>query len=77
MTREQIDAILDRVRSWPQDRQEYAVRVLLALEKETGVYRLDDDERADIEAALGEDERGEVASEQEVAAVFARLTSGA
>jgi predicted transcriptional regulator len=34
------------------------------------VYQLSDEERADIKAALEEVDRGEVASDQDVAAVF-------
>jgi len=73
MTKEQIDTILDRVRTWPSARQEDAAQVLLAMEAQDATpYRLSDEERADIEAALQEIERDEVASEAEVAAVFAR-----
>jgi len=50
-----------------------AAEVLLAMEAENlGPYRLSDEERADIEAALDEIARGEVASNEEVAAVFNR-----
>jgi len=74
MTKEMIEAVLDRVRSWPLERQEEAARLLLGLEAEdASVYRLDDDERADIRAALEEDARGEVASEEEVRETFKRL----
>jgi hypothetical protein len=74
MTRNEINAILDRVRTWPEERQEDAAQMLLALEENgSAVYRLDADERADIDAALREDERGEVASDEDVEAVFNRL----
>jgi hypothetical protein len=70
MTKEQIESVLDRVRSWPTSRQEDAAAVLLAMEAEAlGPYRLSEEERADIEAALLEDD---VASETEVAEVFNR-----
>ena len=70
MTKEQIERVLDRVRSWPASRQEDAAAVLLAMEAEDlGPYRLSEEERADIEAALAEDE---IASEAEVAKVFGR-----
>jgi hypothetical protein len=36
----------------------------------TAIYRLSEDERVDIEAALEQVERGEIASDQDVAAVF-------
>jgi predicted transcriptional regulator len=73
MTKDQIAAVLDRVRSWPAARQEDAARVLLAMEAEdASPYLLDAEERAEIEAALGEAARGEFATEAEVEAVFAR-----
>lgn len=73
MTREQIDAVLDRVRSWPASRQQHAALMLLALEAEgTGPYILSLEEREDLKTALAEVARGEVASDEEVSAVFAR-----
>jgi predicted transcriptional regulator len=77
MNKAQIDSVLDRVRTWPEERQEDAVRILLAMEdQDNGVYRLSDEERAEIRAALAEVERGEVASVEEVAAVFNRYRNG-
>lgn len=73
MTKELIENVLDRVRAWPPSRQEDAALMLLAMEaQDTGPYRLSDEERADIEAALEEVTRGEVASDEDVAAVFNR-----
>ena len=74
MTREQIDSILERVRTWPEARQEDAALLLLAMEgQDTNLYRLSEEERADIDQALEEVARGEVASDEEVAAVFNRF----
>jgi len=74
MNKTQIESVLDRVRTWPQQRQEDAVRILLAMEdQDTGVYRLSDTERAEIRAALAEVERGEVATDEQVSAVFNRF----
>jgi len=74
MTREQIDSILERVRTWPEARQEDAALLLLAMEgQDTNLYRLSEEERADIDQALEEMARGEVASDEEVAAVFNRF----
>jgi predicted transcriptional regulator len=73
MTKTEIDAVLERVRTWPPDRQEDAVRVLLEIEAEgTAFYELSEEELADIEEGLKEIERGEVATEEEVAAMFNR-----
>jgi hypothetical protein len=74
MTKKDIDAVLERVRTWPQPRQEDAARLLLTMETlGTAVYELSDEEDADIEAALAEVARGEVASDEEVPALFNRF----
>ena len=74
MTKDQIDAVLDRVRTWPPERQEDAIKVLLQMEAAgTEVYELSEGELADIEEGLREIERGEVATEQEVTALFSRI----
>ena len=73
MTKDQIEAVLERVKAWPKDRQEEAVNVLLAIEAEPDVYVLTDEERADIEAGIAEADRGEFASDEEMAAFFKRI----
>jgi hypothetical protein len=73
MTKDQIETVLERVQSWPKSRQEDAVRILMAIEEQDATtYALSAEERADLETALEEIERGEVASEAEVETVFAR-----
>ena len=73
MTKTEIDAVLERVRTWPPERQEDAVRVLLEIEAEgIGFYELSEEELADIEEGLKEIERGEVATDEQVAAMFNR-----
>jgi predicted transcriptional regulator len=77
MTKEQIDSVLDRVRTWPPERQVDAVRVLLQMEAAgTEVYQLSEDELADIEEGLAEVRRGEFATDEEVAALFNRYRRG-
>jgi len=73
MTKAEIDAVLDRVRSWPPERQEEAMRVLLEIEAEgTGVYHLTEEDRRAIELSMEEARRGEFATDEEVATVFNR-----
>ena len=73
MTKPEIDEVLDRVKTWPAERQEEAIRVLLEMEAEaTGVYQLSPEELADVEEGIREIERGEVATDEQVAAMFAR-----
>jgi len=74
MTKDQIDAVLERVRTWPPERQEDAARVLLQMEAAGNeMYELSPEELADIEEGLKEIERGEVATEGEVAGLFSRI----
>ena len=72
MTDEQIEAVLQRVRTWPRERREDAARVLLTLEKRPSArYALDTEDAAEINEALAEIARGEEpASDVEVDAVF-------
>ena len=74
MTGEQFEDLLRWVRLWPQARRQDAARILLAMEaQDLTEYTLSPGERADIEEALSEADRGEIASESEVAEVFRRL----
>lgn len=73
MTKADVEAVLERVRSWPEDRQAEAATLLIAMEAEEGeVYELSEEEEADIAEALAELQRGEVATEEEVEAVLSR-----
>jgi hypothetical protein len=65
--------VLERVETWPKERQEDAARLLMAMEaQDASPYRLTDEQRKQVRAALKEVERGEFASDEEVAAVFDR-----
>jgi len=69
-----LENLIDRVAALPKEAQEEVVRSVVEIEqRHTGVYQLDDEERADILAALEEVRRGEVATDDEAAAVFRRL----
>jgi hypothetical protein len=69
-----LENLIDRVAALPKKAQEEIVRSVVAIEeRHTGVYRLDDEERADILTAPQEVERGEVATADEAAEVFRRL----
>ena len=55
MTREEIDSVLERVRSWPQDDQEQLAELVRDIEAlRTGIYVLNDEEREAIAKARGE-----------------------
>jgi hypothetical protein len=70
MTREEIDDVLNRVCTWPLERQEDVAEMLLFMEKmERGVYVLSPEELADIREGLAECDRGEFVSDEEVEAL--------
>jgi hypothetical protein len=49
MTKDQVKEVLDRVLTWPRERQEAAARVLTAMEaQDAGEYRLTDDQLAEV-----------------------------
>jgi hypothetical protein len=73
MTREQIEAVFERVRAWPEDRQEDALSVLLAMEKNLeNSYELSEEEEKDLDAAVARADRGEFVPAEEIEAFFAR-----
>jgi hypothetical protein len=70
MTKEQIDLVLESVRSWPhEDREELAELAREIQARRMGVYVLSDDERAAIARARS----GPLASDDEVDAFWKRL----
>jgi hypothetical protein len=69
-----LDKAFERVRAWPKDRQDEAARLLLAIDqRDAEPYKLTPEERAEIDTALSEVERGELASPDEVTALFKRF----
>jgi len=73
MTKEQIKAVLDRVLTWPPERQQDAADMLLWLEaKEGEFYHPLDDEWAAIQEGLEQARRGEFVSEEEMDAFWKR-----
>jgi len=73
MTKEQLDALLDGVRSWPEEDQEELVEIARAIEaRRTGVYEMTDQERAAVREGLAQAERGEFVSDEEMEAFWKR-----
>ena len=68
-----LEDMLKRVKSWPEQRQEDAVRVLEAMER-TGLapYEVTDEERAAIEIGLAQAKRGEFVSDTDMDAFWNR-----
>lgn len=68
-----LDKAVQRVRALPADRQDELARVLMGLaEGDEVVYQLSDEEEADLIEAQAELDRGEIATDAEVEAVFAK-----
>jgi predicted transcriptional regulator len=73
MTREQTRAVLDRVRTWPDDRQEQLACIALQLEQQDVTPAPEDAAtKAAIAEGLAQARRGEFASDQQVADVLKR-----
>ena len=71
MTQDQVKEVLDRVLTWPPERQQDAAQLLLQLEAREGeLYHPDDEEWAAIEEGLAQAKRGEFVSADEIAALL-------
>jgi predicted transcriptional regulator len=74
MTKEQINAVLERVRSWPAEDQEELVEIAREIEAQrSGVYVMDDEERAAVREGLEQARRGEFVSDDEMDAFWKRI----
>ena len=72
MTKDQVKEILDRVLSWPPERQADVVHVVEMLEEEHGrELRLTDEQVAEVRRRLSEPSAGRIPA----AEVFKRLRS--
>ena len=69
MTKDQIESIFERVRTWPPERQEDAAQMLLRMEEQgVGIYELSEEEMAELEEA----EQSGIATDEEIRALFDR-----
>ena len=62
---ERLEALFAKVRTLPEDRKQYAIIALTEIANED-IYVLSDEERAILEPALRDAERGIFASDDEV-----------
>jgi hypothetical protein len=73
MTKDQITAVFERVRAWPEERQAYAAQVLLLIEaQEVPPLRVSDGEWEAIQEGNAQAERGEFVSDVEMAGFYKR-----
>jgi predicted transcriptional regulator len=69
-----VETLLERVADWPEEAQAELVRSIVDIEtRHFGSYKLDDDERAAIEEAKAQAERGEFIPDEVIAAFFKRI----
>jgi len=74
MTAKTLKQVLERVETWPEEDQEELAEVARDIEaRRTGTYHATPEELAAIDEALGQVARGEVASEEEIEAAFAKF----
>ena len=65
--------IIRRLDTWPEEAQEQAAEFLLALEQEYAEpYELSEEDRLAIDRSLEDMRQGRFASDEQVAALFAR-----
>jgi hypothetical protein len=74
MTANALKRVLERVESWPEEDQEELAEVARDIEaRRTGTYHATPEDLAAIDEALGQVARGEVASQEEIEAAFAKF----
>jgi hypothetical protein len=72
MTKEQVKEILERVLSWPPQRQADAAEALILMEEQDrSTLRLTDEQAAEVRRRLADPDRKTIPAEE----VFARLRS--
>jgi predicted transcriptional regulator len=73
MTREALEFLLERVSTWPEEAQDELLKSVEDIQtKYFGIYQLSDEERAAVRRGLAEMRAGQLAGDEEVAAVFNR-----
>ncbi len=72
MTKEDLEAAFDLVRSWPPERQQLAVWMLRGMDTKQPVYALSDEERAAVRRGLDDSANRRFASKERIANIFGR-----
>lgn len=74
MGKEQVKAVLDRVMSWPAERQEDAAKILMLMEaQDESAYRLTDEQVAEVPRRIADPNRKLLALEEFNERLRARL----
>ena len=70
---DEVKEAINALRNLPDDKQHTVARAILDYAADDELYRLSDYERAEVRAGLAEIERGDIASDDEVRAVYKRI----
>jgi hypothetical protein len=71
MTKDQIDAVLESVRSWPKQDQEELMEFVREIEaRRSGAYVISDAERTAVQEGLDQARRGEFVPDDEMDAFW-------
>jgi hypothetical protein len=71
MTKEQINAVLESVRSWPEQDQEELIEFAREIAaRRSGVYVMNDEERAAVQEGLDQARRGDFVPDDEMDAFW-------
>jgi len=74
METNELKKAFERVATWPKEAQDVLVRSLAEIEtRYTGVYHVNDEERAALNKSAQDVQSGRLATDQEVDAVFGRF----
>ncbi len=73
MTKAEIKEVLDRVLTWPEEKQEAALELLLSLEDQEEFYQPTPEEMSAIRQGLAEADRGEFATDEQMAALWRKF----
>lgn len=69
-----LDEAIDALKELPEDQQATVARAILDYAShDDSVYHLTDDERREVRAGIAEIERGEIASDEDVARTYKRM----
>ena len=68
-----LESLMERISALPEDAQDELLDHVAIIEaRQSGLYRLSDDERAAVRRGLEEMRQGKFATDEEVEAVFSR-----
>lgn len=70
---DEVKEAIHVLRNLPNDQQHTVARAILDYAAQDDLYRLTDYERAEVRAGLAQIERGEMATDEEVEALYERI----